>query len=1724
MEDIDGALGIRATIDASDIQKSSQEWVDAITNMQTKTNEVVQGMNESLSSMQKQVEEFGKTASGMSISEISDKLNEAKAQFVELGQTIEQQKNVIADVASVVQDCSRAYKEAKESGNTNEIKAAEEALNKAKDTLALYKNELRDFTKEQQNAKAQINELTKAYKEAQSSQPSFDSLVSGAETAAQRVQALRDSFANFQSSLKSNQDAVSGLSQESANATASGDKGIADIGRTISTRYIVEGADEVQQKNEAIASGLKNVEASYTSAAATARTAFTEQKTIVSTLEGQIKNLDTIMQDAVKAGDMSSASEVAAQIQTLGVQLTQAKEKLAQLQQQSQDAQKTLGQFGEVSAEVSQKAELQSTAWGRLKDKLQSVGHSISDSTTKQVKKAKGAFSSFSDTIDGMGIPLTQTIKNFGKMTKAAWAFVSTPLGMVLGAIVLALKAVHTWLNKSAEGQKVMAQISAFFGSIMSSVTDIVIAFGKYLFKTFTGGNKAVSDFISTFVTSFKTGFSAVKNLVVGFGTIFKGVWQIITGELSAGWATLKDGVLQMGEGLADAGKTFVNQFKLITQGIKATASVVSGMFTDKDLKNSLSNSISGMIPKAKEASQIALRNIDLAKQEGEAKKRAVKLDKEIAELREKAYTLTGKEKDAALKRAKQLTKEKFYGKDIIDQKTGQKKHEDGILDVQKKQYDNLVKLNKLHTQTLKTIKAERQAKIGLLQTDATAIASTRMITRMVQANLRSMASKSKSSEKNTLNRSNAVTSANSKVIDVYNKNNQAREQEVVKVEDAIADARIAAMKDGYARTKAEREKQDKDELDKIKQQEKAAIDAEVKRQKAEYEAEQAVIKAKGGKIAAWNDKMVDNSAIELIKNQYKQLYDFTEHKQQRKNIDSLAETYDKQEQERKDKLNKLRNDIAELEEQLAKATSEAEKNELNKLRQNAKAQLDWVSQSKDAWNEYYQKYGTFLEKRAALEEKFLHDTQGLDKNSPEYKAKYEEYKQNKSSLSTSELKSNIDWSSVFSDIGMMSSKMAKIQLANLQAYTQTDEYKGLEANDKQAISEAIDKLEKEAGSQIIGSFKKFGKAVDAYRKQLVTLSVLQDNEIKAQNALIEAKNVEAQKTQELADAQEKLKQATESGKDADIQAAQKNLEAAQKNLKSAQENYATAKKNADDSSNAVRTQTDITKQSKDDVRKHGKNLTSSFDTITSVFQNLKSGSLSGTFNSIVSLVDAFKHVKEASNKTAKQQEKDAKSNSESAKQTKESQDDASKAFEATSAAFSAVPGQWAKIVSAVLSVLDILGDDLEGGIGNLAGALLEKVGNIIETLLSQIGSGKFFADLGKGVWNLVGGIGRGLGDAFGMRDNWNSYRKASEQYEKLDKVWTSLISKKKEYLSLSYGDEAKKVGEEYIELAKTDLKATKLIAKQFLGAWKKGSHSAGYKFNEKMKGSVEGVTWSDVSRTVGTSITDVSQLADLSKQQLESLKENYTEWWVKLPEKYQEYLDSIIDKQDTLDDATQDVLEKLTGVKFDNMYSNFMSALTDMSKSADDWVSDFKDKIRSAIIENMMGEKVKSWMKDYTERYQAAMKAGNGIISEAQKQQFIDEAKEMSNQFYEERKQITENVGLGKSSIESTKSSGYATASEESIEELSGRALATNEALYSIRNQQLIDAATLVSINDGLQVIVTIENKRNDYYAESIEIQRTSVSHLAAIEKNTNELYTMNAKLTKIEKNTRNM
>ena len=153
-----------------------------------------------------------------------------------------------------------------------------------------------------------------------------------------------------------------------------------------------------------------------------------------------------------------------------------------------------------------------------------------------------------------------------------------------------------------------------------------------------------------------------------------------------------------------------------------------------------------------------------------------------------------------------------------------------------------------------------------------------------------------------------------------------------------------------------------------------------------------------------------------------------------------------------------------------------------------------------------------------------------------------------------------------------------------------------------------------------------------------------------------------------------------------------------------------------------------------------------------------------------------------------------------------------------------------------------------------------------------------------------------------------------------------------------------------------------------------------------------------------------------------------------------------------------------------------------------------------------------------------SAVKSDGGKISETHAQQFRQEISEASNNFFHKRQDLANSIGQGNAASSGEQKKGFATASEESIEELSGRALAQTEALYSIHEQQLLDTAKLDNVNNSMLMLISIETQRNNWYDESINIQKTSVTHLANIEKNTNELFVISERLQKIEKNTRNI
>ena len=483
--------------------------------------------------------------------------------------------------------------------------------------------------------------------------------------------------------------------------------------------------------------------------------------------------------------------------------------------------------------------------------------------------------------LGGMGIPLDGALTGVKAVTKALWAMCSTPIGIVIATIALGLKAVHTWMTKSANGQKVYTKLMAYFGSLAASVTDIVVILGEWLYRAFVNANKPLNDFGKNLVTTFKTAVSTVKNLL-------EGLYNTVKGTLTRNWKLAGEGLGQLKNAVKDAGKTIASAFNTAVAGAAATGKILYNAFTDDKVGGDLSRVIKGFLSNASKAAEIAGKQQEANIAIGKATKTEAELDGVIAKKREEIYKLTGKAKDEAIEETKALLKQKFEPR----------------IEAQKKLLALQREKNKLHTVSLQDIATERKLNIDLLRTQAQQAASTRMLTRMQEANRRKMAAAEKSQAKQAasqakreFNQQQQVTAAESKYDDVSYTNIEAREKAIADMESKLADARVAAMREGFEKTQEERKRQQEKEFAKLQDEENAAIKAERKRQKDEFDALQAIRKARGQKVEKWdNDKdFEENDVVRAIHDNYDTLRRLISQKQledERKSAEELVKSH----------------------------------------------------------------------------------------------------------------------------------------------------------------------------------------------------------------------------------------------------------------------------------------------------------------------------------------------------------------------------------------------------------------------------------------------------------------------------------------------------------------------------------------------------------------------------------------------------------------------------------------------------------------------------------------------------------------------------------------------------------------------------------------------------------------------------------------------------------------
>lgn len=309
--------------------------------------------------------------------------------------------------------------------------------------------------------------------------------------------------------------------------------------------------------------------------------------------------------------------------------------------------------------------------------------------TTDELKKAEqevGIFSrnvgNYQSALDGMGGSLNAMIpglggvtKGIGAMTKSALAFIATPVGAIIAAITVALKAVHAAFTRSAEGQEKLNKVMGFFSGIVTVLLDLLADLGEWIIKIFTEPKAAFEDFKKYVLDPATIGFRTIYNAAMGASYAVQGIFSKEAREQS---------------------KAYFNQIGQDWKDLKDTA---------VEVYNAIGDKASEIGEKAKEGVRIAEMENQLKRDQLTHGEEVKENERQIAELRRQAADkekLTAKQREELLAEAMKL-----------EQRNGEIR-----VSLARQEYEIQVAKNALGKTSYEDLKKEQDLKNAMIQAE----------------------------------------------------------------------------------------------------------------------------------------------------------------------------------------------------------------------------------------------------------------------------------------------------------------------------------------------------------------------------------------------------------------------------------------------------------------------------------------------------------------------------------------------------------------------------------------------------------------------------------------------------------------------------------------------------------------------------------------------------------------------------------------------------------------------------------------------------------------------------------------------------------------------------------------------------------------------------------------------------------------------------------------------
>ena len=696
---------------------------------------------------------------------------------------------------------------------------------------------------------------------------------------------------------------------------------------------------------------------------------------------------------------------------------------------------------------------------------------------------------------------------------------------------------------------------------------------------------------------------------------------------------------------------------------------------------------------------------------------------------------------------------------------------------------------------------------------------------------------------------------------------------------------------------------------------------------------------------------------------------------------------------------------------------------------------------------DYLKEYGTFQQQKLAIALEYAEKIRKANAQGDALGAITARRQQSaaEASAQAENLRKGIDWTTVFSDFGIILRDQLSATLRDMREFTTKDEFKAMSPESQQAFIRALNETERQYGTSKLNDIN-IGK-----------VGTLLDTFVDKQNALTAAQDAAEQQSQKTLQAYEKWQDALEHGTKETQDAAKAEYDKQLNNQGIADTQVQKA------SAEAAKAQNDVTEAA-----------TKTYNALNGLAEGLQgftSGSLQGAWQAFATLDEKLNGGKIA---------------------------------ESLGKAFGANGNFVMQIIGAVLSILDILKE----GIGTIISSLIDTILQAVNGILKNILTGEFIKQIGTSLYEGITGIldtitFGGLSSLFGANGNAKEVNKLVDRLTASNEALQKAIDHLRERMEDRGGDQATEIYKEALDAMKQQSENNRAMLEARMG-YHAAHRSNNYYLDESLTADDFKRMEAIIKRNTGhdVKLRAASDLWKLTSEELAQLQE-LDDIWTKIMTggKYDntEWLDNYIDDYKEINELQDAWRESITATSFDGVRTSFNNLLLDYRKGTKDAIASVDDMFKQAITRSLSSgdyfDESEKWYEKFADYMQDGLESWEADELRKWYQNLYDRMASDRDKAYSAAG-INPNEAVDQSSTKK----GFATASQDSIDELNGR----------FAGLMMIEEQSRGILETSAADIAIIREFQSQSVSISQEIRNLSVlmvSHLEDISKYTKHL-----------------